>query len=376
MGAGVVDHQQIAHGDLGQLALDGELVAVLAQGADDVVGLRGGGGFLAQHGDVVVGAVHAGAHEVGHGGVHADVGTVGVLPAEGAGDEPAVGAGDGAAAFHVDGERIEAGGDDELVVPGARAAGDGGIVHGPLFGPVGDADAAAGVDEGNADAEAVLELDGQLEQHAGGFDVVLGVEFVGDDHGVQAERLHAEVAGAGVGGEELVAGEAVLGLLGMADDGVARLGRAGVVAETEGFGQGTGGGDERVDVRDIIEVDDGAELAGLAEFGVGGFVGGEHDAVAGQADGLAEAEFGEGGAIGAAALGGEELQDEGIGRGLDGEEFAEGGEDGKRLVQALRVLPDRRLVVEVEGGGEALREGFGLFAGEGEGFHDESRISN
>ena len=66
--------------------------------------------------------------------------------------------------------------------------------------------------------------------------MVLLVEFIGDDHGVQAERLYAEIAGAGVGGEKLVTGEAVLGLLGMADDRVAGLGGAGVVAETERLG--------------------------------------------------------------------------------------------------------------------------------------------
>jgi hypothetical protein len=209
----------------------------------------------------------------------------------------------------------------------------------------------------------VLSLDDELEEHAGGFDVVLLVEFVGDDHGVEAEGLGAEVAGLGVGVEELVAGEAVLGFLGVADDGVAGLGGAGVVAEAEGFGQGAGGGDEGVDVGDIIEVDDGAEAAGLAEFGVGGFVGGEHDAVAGESDGFAEAELGEGGAVGAEAFGGEDLEEEGIGRGLDGVVFAEAGEDGERGVEGAGVLPDGRLVVEVEGGGEALGEGFGLLRG-------------
>jgi hypothetical protein len=68
-------------------------------------------------------------------------------------------AGDGAAAFHVVGERVEAGGHDDFVVELARAAGDGFIVHGLLLGAVRNADAAAGVDEGNAHAEAVLDFD-------------------------------------------------------------------------------------------------------------------------------------------------------------------------------------------------------------------------
>ena len=120
-------------------------------------------------------------------------------------------------------------------------------------------------------------------------------------------------------------------------------------------------------MRDVVEIDDRAEVARGAEFDVGGFVGGEHDAVAAQADRLAEAEFGKRGAVGAEAFGREDLEQEGIGRGLDGEELAEGREDGEGLRQAAGVGADGGLVVEVEGGGEALCEGFGLFAGEGEG---------
>jgi len=186
---------------------------------------------------------------------------------------------------------------------------------------------------------------------------------------VQAEGLHAEVARADKGVEELVAGEAVLGFLGMADDGVAGLEGAGIVAEAEGVGEGAGGRGQGVDQGDVVEIDDGAEAAGLAEFVVGGLVGGEDDPVAGQAGGLAEAELGEAGAVGAEAFGGEDLQQKGVGGGLDGEMLAEAGQDGKRLGEPPGVVADGRFVVKMERGGEVLREGFGLFAGEGEGLH-------
>ena len=76
---------------------------------------------------------------------------------------------------------------------------------------------------------------------------------------------------------------------------------------------------------DVVQIDDCAEVAGDAEFFVGGFVGGEHDALAGDADGFAEAQFGEGGAIRAEAFRGEDAQEEGVGGGFDSEEFAEAG---------------------------------------------------
>ena len=103
VGAGVVEDEQVAGDDLGEGALDGELVVVLAERAGDVVDVVGGEALLAQDGDVVVGAVEGRAHEVGHAGVEADVVAVGVLEVADGGDEVARGAGDATAALEAEG---------------------------------------------------------------------------------------------------------------------------------------------------------------------------------------------------------------------------------------------------------------------------------
>ncbi len=85
----VVNHEQVAHVDMRQLAVDGELVVVLAQVARDVVGVRDsccglvGATRLAHHRNVVVGAVHGRTNEVDGACVHADIVLVDVLLVDG-----------------------------------------------------------------------------------------------------------------------------------------------------------------------------------------------------------------------------------------------------------------------------------------------------
>ena len=213
------------------------------------------------------------------------------------GDEVARGAGDAAAALEAEGHVGQAVAGDALGVGPADALADGLEVDGVLLGAVGDADAAAEVDEVEPDAEPVVELGGEVEEEDGGVDEVLRVELVAGDHGVQAEALDALGLEHGVGLEELVAGQAVLRLLGLADDGVAALEGAGVVAQADALGQ-AGDALEEGDVGDVVEVDVGAQGLGLHELLGGGVVGGEHDGVAGQADALGEEQLGQRGAVG------------------------------------------------------------------------------
>ena len=70
------------------------------------------------------------------------------------------------------------------------------------------------------DADVTGDLRHEVEEHAGRFQVIVEVQLVGDHHGVQAEALDAPVPRNAVALEELVPGEPVLGLLGLADDEV------------------------------------------------------------------------------------------------------------------------------------------------------------
>ena len=367
MGAGVVDNQDITAFNGGQAAVDGEFVVVFAEAAHDVVGSVGFEVVFAHNGDVVVGAVHAGTHEIGHGGVESDVFFVGVFFVDGFGNQEAVGSGNDAAAFEGEGGGLEAGIEDVFGVEGFDSPGNGAEVNGRVIRAVGDADAAAEVHEVDGNPGASGDFGEEGEEHVGGFDEVGGVEFVGGHHGVDAEVLNAFLSGDAVGFDHLRAGESVLGFFGFADDVVAGFLGSGV--ESEGEGVGEADFFEIVEVGDVVEVDEGADVFGFSIFFQGCVVGGEEGALAGDAECFGEDEFGEGGAVGAHSFFGEDLNDPGVGAGFHGVVVAEAGggplEGGGEIPGGSAYA---FLVVDVEGGGvvggDVPKGGFG----EGEGF--------
>ena len=79
VGAGVVDADDVADLDGGQAPVDGKLVIVFAQAAGHIVDVIQQGILLAQNGDVVVGAVHSRAHQIGGAGIQTNVLSVDVL---------------------------------------------------------------------------------------------------------------------------------------------------------------------------------------------------------------------------------------------------------------------------------------------------------
>ncbi len=102
----------------------------------------------------------------------------------------------------------------------------------------------------------------------------------------------------------------------------------------------------------VVEVDDRAGLARGDELRRRRVVGGEHDVLAADARLLREDDLGKRARVGAEALLGEDLEDEGIGQGLDREEFLEAvAEDREGVDELPRVVPDGPLVVEMEGRG-------------------------
>ena len=134
--AGVVDVDQVADVDLGKHPVDGELIVILAQAADHVILVVAGSILLAQHGDVMVGAVHGRAHQVGCTGVQTDVLLIDVLLVDGRCHQCAVGAGGEAAHLGEDGHIAHPGGDEDLLKLLADALADG---HDAVFGLLHDA---------------------------------------------------------------------------------------------------------------------------------------------------------------------------------------------------------------------------------------------
>ena len=166
MRAGIVDHEHIAHVDLRQLAVDGELIVVLAQVARDVIRVRDrrrglvGATRLAHHRNVVVGAIHGRADQIDGACVHADIILVNLLFVDGLSDQAAVGTHHKAAHLGVDRHIAHAGGNQDLVVCRVHPLADGVNVVGLLLGQIGDADAAGQIDEGDVCAGLALQAHG------------------------------------------------------------------------------------------------------------------------------------------------------------------------------------------------------------------------
>ena len=95
------------------------------------------------------------------------------------------------------------------------------IVDERFFRTVRKADAAAEVEEFDIDTQHVLYFDSQFKHHLGRVDQAVDVEFVGDDHGVQAEVFDAFILEDAEGVDDLFAGHAVFGFFRRTDDVVA-----------------------------------------------------------------------------------------------------------------------------------------------------------
>ena len=293
MGAGVVNNDQIAFVDRGQIALDGEFVVVLAKRPDHVDRPARRRVQLGRHGDVMIGAVHARSHQGLHRGVHTDVCAIDVLAVDGPHDQHSVRSGHVASAFHVK-LRPVAVFRLEILQHGRYLCGHVFQVERLLLRPIGDAQAPSHVDELETDIQPAGYLCDQRQQHLHGFNHVLVVELVGGDH-----RVHAEPAGAAFGRqpvrvENLIVGQSVFGLHRVADDEVAGAFRAGVVAEADQSGHFRNLGNQG----DVVQVQQAPSVCGSrGKLGGAGVVGGEHDVLRARTDPAAQHQFGRGAAV-------------------------------------------------------------------------------
>ena len=165
---------------------------------------------------------------------------------------------------------------------------------------------------------------------------------------MEAEALHALRLEDGVSLEELVCGEAVLGLLGLADDGVAALERTRIPAAAHELGQRSARALNRGDVSDVVEVDDCAHLHRAAELLVGRVVRSEHHVLARVSDLLCEHKLRHGRAVAAESLFAQYLHQVRVGSSLDGEIFVKTGIPRECGLETARVRADGGLVIHVK----------------------------
>ena len=363
MRARVVDDDVIADIDLGQHAVNGEFIIVFAQPARNVIEMIAGRVLLAEDGDVVIGLVHGGAHEVGGAGVQTDVFLPDMLFVQYLCDEMAVGREHKTSELGEDGDVTHARGDEDILIGFSHALADDEDVVVLLFGAVGDAHAAREVDEGDVHARLGGQFHGEAEEDLGEFGVIAVVGGVAGEEGVDAEVLDAVSLELKEGLLHLFFGHAVFGVAGGVHDLVVE-GEipAGVIAAAHGLRKGRESREE-IDVGEVVEIDDGVEFSRQLEIGRGGDVGGEHDLLSREADGIRQHELRQGRAVHAATFLPQDLHEIGVGGRLDGEIFLESLVPGERLFELAGVFADTLFVIDMERGGIGLCDFFDLFFG-------------
>ena len=149
----------------------------------------------------------------------------------------------------------------------------------------------------------------------------------------------------------LILAHAVLGVAGVVHDTVAQLEHtARVEAAADGLGHARNLFKER-NVGQVVQIDVRAEVVGFLHVLRGRVVGGKHDVAALEATGLAHEQLSIAGAVNAAALLLQNLQQVGVGRGLYGEIFFKALVPTERSVDPAGVLADPFFIVKVERGG-------------------------
>ena len=261
---------------------------------------------------------------------------------------------DEAAELRAQGHIAHAGRDEDLLVHLAHALTDDGNVIFRFLRPIRDAHAAGEVDVRDMAAGLPLQFDRELEENARQRGIVFIGQGVGCQKCVDAKLLrapgleHPERLG------DLLARHAVLGVAGVVHDlkALARL------AERERAARIEAAADplrdiadrlfQKVHVRNIIKVDDRAELCRQAVILGRGLVGREHDVLADAADALGHHQLRERRAVAAAALLLQDLEDGGGRRSLHGEIFPVAGIPRKSGFQAAGILADALRIIEVK----------------------------
>ena len=309
MRTGIVDYKQVTHVDMRQLAVDGELVVVFAQVARDIVRVRDGScGLvgatrLAHHCNVVVSAIHGRTNEVDGTCVHADIVFVDPLFVNGLGDQAPVGAHHKAAHLGADRHIAHAGGNQDLVVGRVYTLADGVDVIGLLLGQVGDTHTAGQIDKGDMCTGLALQAHGKFKEDSRELGVVIVGDGVAGKEGMDAKVLGALGLEHAEGIKELLGGHAVLGIARVVHNAVGKLEQAArVKTAAHRLGDGSRDALVKLNVADIVEVDDGAQLVGKLKVCRRRVVGREHDVMAGDAQRAGDHELGIARAIAAAAV--------------------------------------------------------------------------
>ena len=274
-------------------------------------------------------------------------------------DKGTVGCEHEAAHFGVDCYIAHTVGNQDVIISLMDTFTDNGNVIRGLGRLIGYADAAGEVDEADICSGLLMKTDGQLEELSGEFRIVLIGDGIAGKECMDAKVLDALLHEGLESGFHLALGHSVFGVSGVIHDTVGHLeDSAGIETATHGLRQFTAAClFAEVDMGNIIQVDDGANLLGIGIFLSGSVIGGEHDVVSVQIQCLTEHELHFRGTVGATVVLIQDLDDFGVRSGFDGKVLAVARVPGEGFLYSGNILADSLFIIEIERG----RIGFGNF---------------
>ena len=377
MRAGVVNEEVVSDVDLRQKPVHRELVVIFAQRARHIVHVVPERILLAEHRNMVIGAVHGRPHQVRSTRVYADIFLVDMLLMDRLGDQRTVRRQHETPHLAVDRDVIHPVCLKDRVIDLPDTFSDHSDVIWHIIRRVSHAYAAGQVDERDVYVKCAADLQRQLEQLRGEHRIILVGHSITREEGMDAKMFHTLFLKDPHALEQLLLGKSVLGITGVIHDPIGHPEHAArVIAKAHRLRELTAEDifQER-NVRDVIKVDDRSELCRKRVFLRRCVVGGEHDVRSVRSYGIREHQFRHRGAVKPKIIVVKDLHDRRVRRRFDGKILTEPGIPGKCRFDSFRILTDPLLIVQIKGCGPCLCDLFYLFFGDiGYFFHVDLRL--
>ena len=218
-----------------------------------------------------------------------------------------------------------------------------------LAGTVLYAYAAREIDKREVYAYFLLNLDSKLEEYLSKLGIVACAYGIACQKSVYAEVLYAVFLELFVSDFYLLFGHTVFCVLGgihylVVESEVA----AWIVTAAHFFRQAAHGLFHRFNVRNIVQIDDGAHVIGIFKLVIRRVVGGKHNVLTDGADRLREHQFRFGRAVTAAAVFTQDLNNKGIRRSFYSKILFEALVPGKRFIEVFRIPADALFIVKIK----------------------------
>ncbi len=362
MRARIVDHQIIPFLDLREHPVNGKFVIILAKRSRHVIHVVAGRILLAKHRDMMVCAVHGGTHQIHRAGIHTDILLVGVFLVNRLCHECTVRACHKAPHLRINRRVPHTRGHKHLIKNLVHAFADHPDIIGFLIGLVSNAHAAGKVDKIYLHTHLLLDLYRQFKELLRKLGIILVGHRIAGKERVEPETPHPFILQNAVSLKKLLRRKAVLGIAWIVHNTVAHLEHAArIVTAAHGLGQFPQNAFHKVDMRDVVQIDDASHFRTVFVLLCRGIVGGKHDILPVNSQSVAQHQLRQRGAVAASAVLMHDLDQERIRTRLHRKILLKSLIPRKSLLHGFRVLPDAFLVIDMERRGVCLHNLFYLF---------------